>query len=197
MKILSWNIRDAGRTGFKAQLVEIARSTKPDLILLLETKVHTDKASKIIKPLSYENSIEIPTEGLSGGIWLLWNSSHKFQFHFISFNNRFIHGQINDYTNNTAWLCTCVYGYPQQYLQKNLWNQISNLSSSFGNPFTWHNRRQNNSAVFARLNRAVANHRTILQEKYINMLWSRRSTRYRELTRVGFNLVIKTQNSSS
>lgn len=30
---------------------------------------------------------------------------------------------------------------------------------SFGNPFTWHNRRQNNSVVFARLNRAVANHR--------------------------------------
>lgn len=135
MKILSWNIRDAGRTGFKAQLVEIARSTKPDLILLLETKVHTDKASKIIKSLSYENSIEIPTEGLSGGIWLLWNSSHKFQFHFISFNNRFIHGQINDYTNNTAWLCTCVYGYPQQYLQKNLWNQISNLSSIMDQPW--------------------------------------------------------------
>lgn len=40
------------------------------MVLLLEIKVQPEKARKIIKTFNYPNFIEVPTEGLSGGILL-------------------------------------------------------------------------------------------------------------------------------
>lgn len=46
MKILSWNVRGAGRKGFHFQLKRFFKYCNPDIILLLETKVQFDKVQK-------------------------------------------------------------------------------------------------------------------------------------------------------
>lgn len=69
MKISSWNVKGAGRRGFKLQLKELISLSNPDLILIIETKVQPDNAKKILTSFKFDNIIELPIEGYSGGIW--------------------------------------------------------------------------------------------------------------------------------
>lgn len=74
MRIISWNVRVAGRKGFISQIKEIIRiykPYKPDIITLLETKVNSSRATKIIKKLNFNHYKEISPIGLMGGIWWL------------------------------------------------------------------------------------------------------------------------------
>lgn len=63
MKVLSLKLR-GGMKGFRSQLKELITFCNLDLIPLLETKVHSDKANKIIKAFSFDNFLEIFSEGL-------------------------------------------------------------------------------------------------------------------------------------
>lgn len=57
------------------QLKDLIKYCNPNLILLLETKVQSEKTEEVNKPFNFSNFIEILTEGLSAGIWLLSRSS--------------------------------------------------------------------------------------------------------------------------
>lgn len=70
MRILSWNIRGAGRKKFLAQLKHLVSCYMPDVLVLMETKVASSKASNIISKINFLNSIEIVLEGYSARIWL-------------------------------------------------------------------------------------------------------------------------------
>lgn len=75
MRILSWNIRGAGRKGFLAQLKHLVSCYMPDVLVLMETKVASSKASNIISKINFLNSIEIVPEGYSARIWLFWTDN--------------------------------------------------------------------------------------------------------------------------
>lgn len=66
MRILSRNISGVGRKGFKDQLRELIRNHNPDIIILMETKVTSEKAQTIIKNITFPNYTDVPPEG----IWL-------------------------------------------------------------------------------------------------------------------------------
>lgn len=68
----------------------------PDIIVLMETKVNTNRAQHIIKSLNIRNFIEIPPEAFSKGILLLWTHIMDFQLGIIYTTNRFIHCQISE-----------------------------------------------------------------------------------------------------
>lgn len=71
------------------------------------------------------NYVEIPPEGFSGGIWLLWKHSIYFNLQIISTNIRFIHCQITNNIDKVSWFGNFIFGFPHQHLQKHLWKQIS------------------------------------------------------------------------
>lgn len=71
------------KKGFSFQLKEIIRYCNP-IMFILETKVQPKKGRKIIRTFNYPNFIQIPHEGLSGGIWLLWRFSNNFSLQMVS-----------------------------------------------------------------------------------------------------------------
>lgn len=71
MKILSWNIRGAGKKGSLTQLKHVIDCNKPEVLVLMETRINSSKACKLISKTNFPNFVEIPPEGYSGGIWFL------------------------------------------------------------------------------------------------------------------------------
>jgi len=48
---------------------------KPSIIILTETRLEEDTAEASIAELNYPRHIKVDSDGLSGGIWLLWNNA--------------------------------------------------------------------------------------------------------------------------
>lgn len=73
MKIFSCNFRGASRRGVIYQVREFINDYHPDIIVLLETKMNSNRAKSIIQNFSlyFPFFIEIPLVGFTGGLWVL------------------------------------------------------------------------------------------------------------------------------
>lgn len=65
MRILSWKISRAGQRGFKNQITELIKFYKLDIVILMKTKVYSNKVQSIIQTISMPNYVEIHREGFS------------------------------------------------------------------------------------------------------------------------------------
>lgn len=63
----------------------------PDIIAFMETRVYSNKAHIIIAKLNLLNVVEIPPEGFSRGIWLLWKNGVDFEIKVLKAHKLFIH----------------------------------------------------------------------------------------------------------
>lgn len=136
MKIFSWNVRGGGgRKGFLAQTRYFISKYNLDIMALMETRVNSSRAHKIIAKLNFQNAFEIPPDGFSGGMWLVWKNSANFELKVVVSHNRFIHCQIRDNIKENSWLATFVYGFPHHHLQSQLWEDIASLNR--GNDLPW------------------------------------------------------------
>lgn len=68
----------------KYQLKLLIRSHNPDIVILVETRNNIREACSIISSLNFPNCKVIPSEGFSGGIWLLWKDFTLFFVNIIS-----------------------------------------------------------------------------------------------------------------
>lgn len=82
MKTLSWNITGVGREGFIQEVKELINVYQPYFLLLMENKVNTNKAEKIIKVLTshFPFHVQVSSIGFMGGLWVLWKDSPHFHF---------------------------------------------------------------------------------------------------------------------
>lgn len=65
-----------GRKGFLAQTLYFISKYNLDIIALIETRVNSNRAQKIIAELNLQNVLEIHPDGFYGGFWLLWKIKH-------------------------------------------------------------------------------------------------------------------------
>lgn len=63
MKILSWNITRIGRKGFVAQTQYLMSKYNLDILTLMETRVHLNKAHNVIEKLNLHNVVETSPNG--------------------------------------------------------------------------------------------------------------------------------------
>lgn len=91
MKIVSWNVRGAGKKGFNSQVRYLISKYDLDILALVETRVNSNRAHKIIERINLPNFVEILPKGFSGGIWLLWKNSMEFQLNLLKTQERFMH----------------------------------------------------------------------------------------------------------
>lgn len=68
IKLSSWNVRGAGRKSFYSQVKFLMAKYNPDVMVFMETRVNSNKASKIVETLNWPNFVEIRPEGFSGRI---------------------------------------------------------------------------------------------------------------------------------
>lgn len=63
MKIVSWNVRGAGREDIRNQLKILFHSHNPYIVILMETRINLKKAESIIASLNFSYYQIIPLEG--------------------------------------------------------------------------------------------------------------------------------------
>ena len=51
-------------------LKEFLIKHKPDLLCLIETKIHGDNADKICMRLGFDNWVRVEAWGFTGGLWI-------------------------------------------------------------------------------------------------------------------------------
>lgn len=74
MIILLWNCSVEGSKDFQLHFKDLTHKHKPDIPILIETKLSSERASEVIPQLGFKNFITSAAEGLSKGIVVMWNN---------------------------------------------------------------------------------------------------------------------------
>jgi exonuclease III len=138
MKLLSWNCQGLGNPKTVRALQKLITQNHPDIIFLMETKLHniTDKfkakfaASYNIYVIDYILNGE---RGRSGEILFLWNYC-TCHVEIKDVNSNYINALVTNISNQMQWRATGVYGYPQHHNKHLTCELIQNLANnSFNN----------------------------------------------------------------
>ena len=74
MNLIIWNCRGTFNPTFCNNVIELTRIYNPAILILTETKASGDTTKRIVARLPFDGAIFANTIGLSGGLWLLWDS---------------------------------------------------------------------------------------------------------------------------
>ncbi|GLU06569.1 hypothetical protein SLE2022_235930 [Rubroshorea leprosula] len=93
IKIISWNCRGALKAGFRKGVMDLKRIHNPAMLLILETKISGQNAREVADSLGFPKSCIVNSDGLVGGLWLLWDDS-RLTVDILSTSNQAIHAVI-------------------------------------------------------------------------------------------------------
>jgi hypothetical protein len=116
MKFLFWNCRGAGSEEFCAVMHDLRKNHKFQIGAVAEPRVSGFRADKIIEKLKFESSFRVEAQGMSGGLWLMWNNSNV-NVKILNSSRHFIHGSVDE-GSSEAWLFTVVYANSNAILKK-------------------------------------------------------------------------------
>jgi hypothetical protein len=95
-------------------LSRLMNSTGAQISFILETRSSRYNSSQINAHFSTAGSFVVPSNGLSGGLWLLWSDEVKVS---IKFSNHYvILAVVVHITTNVEFALACVYGDPHHRL---------------------------------------------------------------------------------
>ena len=72
MNILLWNYKDALGLDFKRRVLEMMVNHFPSIMIITETGVGGDRATRIIEELPFDGFFTTKAIGYASGLWLLW-----------------------------------------------------------------------------------------------------------------------------
>lgn len=87
--IISWNVRGPGYPDFINQAKYVINMHKPNILILLETKVGGPRAEDICSHLP-STCVSSDPIGYKGGIWILWNDAET-HLEIVEKNHQVIH----------------------------------------------------------------------------------------------------------
>jgi hypothetical protein len=137
MKFIGWNCQGKGRNLFSSTKMEyLARlmiSTGAQVTFVSETRTSRYKASQLNTRFNTAGSVVVPSNGLSGGLWMLWSDevqvSVKFSNHYV------ILAVIVHLPTSVEFALACVYGDPHHRDTRMIWDLVSNfVSDNLGKP---------------------------------------------------------------
>lgn len=127
MKTLSWNCRGLGSPQAVRALKRLVRTFSPHIMFLQETFLHQSEVEKLRITLRYDGLVCVDCSGRfrSGGLALLWKSSHDISLHFCSLNH--IDVTVAEPITNEKWRFTGIYGFPDESQRPKTWDLLRKL----------------------------------------------------------------------
>ncbi|KAL7254135.1 hypothetical protein ACSBR1_008521 [Camellia fascicularis] len=133
MDMLFWNCRGAGNNKFRISFKELVAMHKPDLIVLMETKVDLSSIGMFFNSLGYTASSHVDPIGKSEGIWMLWNTNNV-NVRVSEANSQMILATISK-QNYPDWMLAAVYANPNPRIREELWDSLENIAPT--NQLPW------------------------------------------------------------
>jgi len=85
------------------------------------------QSTNTIRGLNADNLFIVPSSGLSGGLWLIWNNVHNLQITLSSPN--FIVAEVQLAVGLPMWNLVCVYGELISYKRQAFWESFTSKIS--------------------------------------------------------------------
>lgn len=124
MNILAWNCRGSGGTRKRQFLKRLLRATRAGIAFVMETKSSTVRSEMFLRDCGLPNYCFVPSRGLSGGLWLMWE--HNVRLHIVSKSSSIIHARVTS-AGKPEWSLVCVYGDPSHARSGDIWERLSKL----------------------------------------------------------------------
>ncbi|XP_028124491.1 uncharacterized protein LOC114321519 [Camellia sinensis] len=133
LRLLLWNCRGASNNIFKRNLVEIIRTHKPEILILMETKVPLSRMSNFFNRLGFTALSIVNPIVRVGGIWIIWDTS-QVNVRVSSISSQAIYATIykEDYEE---WVLAAVYASPNPALRDSLWNDLEGVTENMDKPW--------------------------------------------------------------
>ncbi|KAI8004098.1 hypothetical protein LOK49_LG08G00289 [Camellia lanceoleosa] len=133
LRLLFWNCRGAGNNTFKRNLVEIIKAHKPEILVLMETKVALSKLANFFNRLGFTASTIIDPVGRVGGIWIIWDTS-QVNVRASTVNPQVIYATVHkeDYEE---WVLAVVYASSNPTLRDQLWHNLEDVANNLDRPW--------------------------------------------------------------
>ena len=104
MNLLIWKCKGTLNPAFCNNVIELVRMYSPKILILTETKVSGERAKRIADRLPFDGAIFANTIGLSGGLWLLWDSS-RVDIVELSSTEQEIHAMVTPNYSSSRGYC--------------------------------------------------------------------------------------------
>ncbi|KAI0529247.1 hypothetical protein KFK09_001794 [Dendrobium nobile] len=126
--ILFWRCRGARKRRASLYLKEVVKKHRVFFIGLLETKISYFDRKDVDHLIGSEwDFVQVPSEGLSGGILVLWKSNIT-GFQLLKASSHLIIGDL-EVQNKGKWRIATIYGNKNVYRRRSLWESLGNYSS--------------------------------------------------------------------
>jgi hypothetical protein len=125
-KIFVWNCRGAASSAFYRSCKQYMDNNKPEVIVIIETRVNPDKLSKTFNLLGFDGMSYSDCRGYAGGIVVAWKKDEvKVNVEVIDF--QFIH-ILMSFNDGPNWYFTAVYASPKEELRRDMWTKLIQMS---------------------------------------------------------------------
>ncbi|KAI7986949.1 hypothetical protein LOK49_LG14G01230 [Camellia lanceoleosa] len=133
MDLLIWNFKGVGNDRFWRNLRDLVQMHKPDMVILMETKVELNKMGMFFNNLGYIASTHLDPIVRSGGIWLLWNPNQV---------NVLVNEACSQMMTATIsrqeyldWVLSAIYASPNTWMRDELWNGLETIAQNIQEPW--------------------------------------------------------------
>jgi exonuclease III len=132
MKIMCWNCQGLRNPNAVRELCHKVKDKCPDLVFLMETKLHRNKMDGIRRTLNYENMLIVDCIGRSGALAMLWREGLGIEVQ--NYNNRHINAKVSPF-NERAWFFIGFYGHPEWHKRGEAWSLLKHLKMMIDGPW--------------------------------------------------------------
>jgi hypothetical protein len=137
MKFVGWNCQGAGknlrRSTKMEYLAKFMNSTGAQITFVSETQTSRYNSSKLNSHFNVADSFVVPSEGRSGGLWMLWSDEVCVSVKIS--NHHMILAIVIDKITNSDFVLACIYGDPHHRHTKMIWDHVSNfVHENLGKP---------------------------------------------------------------
>ncbi|XP_024016463.1 uncharacterized protein LOC112089875 [Eutrema salsugineum] len=121
MKIFHMYCQGLGSTLTIQYLTDIRKFSKPDIMLLTETKIGYDAVNKLCKDLNYAHSFVLLADGLSGGLTIFWDVNIELT---VGASPSFFTTDVYIADGANIFCLSYIYGHPILKTRNMQWNII-------------------------------------------------------------------------
>ncbi|GJM91488.1 hypothetical protein PR202_ga07864 [Eleusine coracana subsp. coracana] len=135
MRLLSWNCQGSGRSlssPTTSQLARLIVSTKSQVIFISKTRLSRINKTQLINRFYVIDSYVVPSNGQSGGLWLMWNDDISITV--IQSSHHLILAKAVYNPSNQHFNLICMYGDPHHLKTNAIWEEVT--SFVLDNPHT-------------------------------------------------------------
>ena len=125
--MLIWNCRGALNPNFCEIVNELVRLHSIAIMIVVETKVSGERAKRISEKLDFDGEIFANSIGLTGGLWVLWDSG-QVGISELASTKQEIHAVVSSLAN-LLWLLFAIYASPRFAERRLLWENLEAVAS--------------------------------------------------------------------